>query len=71
MMLIMLRDFGHNALPSGFMIMEGGDKLSTEPGRLILSRKPVVFKSSTAVVDPADLERFVVPYKIVIPWLIR
>ena len=68
-MLVMLRDFGHNALKSGF-IMHEGDKLSTEPIGTMLSRMPVVFKSSKAVVAAADLERFVVLH-VVKPRLIR
>jgi hypothetical protein len=62
MMLVMLRDFGYNALKSGFIMKEGEkvDKIKTDPYGIILARKPVLFKNSRAVVDPADLERFVV-----------
>jgi hypothetical protein len=67
MMLVMLRDFGHNSLPSGFIVDQGCDSLGQQPGGIILSRKPVVFKNSAAVINPVDLERFVVLWHIVEP----
>ena len=59
-LLIMLRDFGPLALPSGFIVSQSqGSHINPSDGP-IWQRKPVVFKNSCATIDPADLKRFVV-----------
>ena len=62
MLMVMLRDFGRNALTSGFIVEDGQQlgsiviKSDTPP----LVRQTVMFKNSAAVVDPVDIQRFVV-----------
>jgi hypothetical protein len=60
MMMVMLRDFGLDTLRSGFVINEGRGSMGIQTQGPILFRQTVVFKHCAAIVDPGDMQRFVV-----------
>lgn len=60
MIMVMLRDFGPDALRSGFIINEGQGNMDVQSQGPMLFRQTVVFKHCAAIVDPGDMQRFVV-----------
>ena len=60
MMMVMLRDFGPGSITSGFIVNGGQGFTKTTSTAPMILRQTVVFKNSTAVTHPNDLQRFVV-----------
>lgn len=60
MIMVMLRDFGTDALRSGFIINDGQGDIGIQPQGPMLFRQTVVFKHCATIVEPGDMHRFVV-----------